>query len=840
MRVVVCTFATPEYAGSAELLRHTALRAGQADEVTVYTPEDVADLYKEYPELLKGKDQRGYGWWSWKAWCISKTLRATDPGDVVVYCDAAMMVMESLRPLAEQTRDILLFRLGDWTTKDYRNSAWTKRDTFALMGRNTDAHKAGIQLTAAVQMYRHTPAALDFLETYKGYSSQKEVIDDARVLANYPEFQDHRHDQSILSILAVGHPGVQMARDPSQYGLGDPQLGVPCDTQIFDHHRTRRRPARVAVITPTTGGPHLKECLASVQAQDLPNVRHYVVVDGPQYEHAVRKVVGSMAVTNHVPTHVTVLPHNVGAGGWNGHRVYGSWPWLVDADYVAYLDDDNFWDTDHLRLLLRSVVNAKVPWAHCLRRIVTQDGTHVAPDNCESLGGICHTVCGRDDRLIDTNCYLITRKLAIETSECWNSKFRSGEPEADRQLARTLLSTAPHVCVRRHSVAYRVGSTPGSVSKQFFIDGNAAFGYDFSRYQDLYVFHFSPAATKQFLACRRNADRSYALDEWQMTLLRGLDGGGGAGGSTGGFNLLDGYACAPNIPPGSRVLVSMCMPDQVPWEFLADRTDLWRVAYTLESPNIRHSAQWDPVALRKHFDVVLTYWKPLLDDPRVNTLFCAHNTHHLDLGNALDLAQLRVNRGADKSCVMVLERRDLEGEYTVPNTDVKLKCLDSMREALVKDLRDVTVYGVGWDTAAARNPGVKLGHALHRSKDPRHAVDILQDYTFAIIVENCDAEGYASEKLYDALLAGAIPLYYGSVPPGVSIPEGHEKGVYLDLRTRGITTSDSLQTFLDSLTPGDVDAWSARVAELRLAVLAQVDTRSFAECVNAALAQKPV
>lgn len=829
MKVVVCTFATPEYAGSAELLRHTALRAGQADEAVVYTPKDVAGFYEEYPELLRGKS-RGYGWWSWKAWCISKTLRSTEPGDVVVYCDAAMLVLESLRPLADQTRDILLFRLGDWTSKDYRNSAWTKRDTFALMGRNTDAHKSGIQLTAAVQMYRHTAAAMDFVETYKAYSCQKEVIDDARVLENYPEFQDHRHDQSILSILAVGHPGVQMARDPSQYGVNDPQLGTPCDTQIFDHHRARRRPARVAVITPTTGGPHLKECLASVQAQDLPNVRHYVVVDGPHHEPQVRNVLGSVT-NNHVPTYVTVLPHNVGAGGWNGHRVYGSWPWLVDADYVAYLDDDNSWDPSHLRLLLRSVVNAKVPWGHSLRRIVSQDGTPVAPDNCESLGGICHTVCGREDRLIDTNCYLIKRELAIQTSECWNSRFRSGEPEADRQLARMLLSTAPHVCVRRHSVAYRVASTPGSVSAQFFLDGNAAMGYDFAGKEDLYVFHFSPEATKGFLACRRSTDRSYALDEWQMTLLRGLDPA---------FNLVDGYACAPNIPPGARVLVSMCLPDQVPWEFLANRTDLWRMAYTLESPNIRHSAQWDPVLLNKHFDVVLTYWKPLLDDSRVNTLFCPHNTHHLDLTNPLDLGQLRVNRGQGKSCAMVLERRDLAGEYRVPNVDVQLRCLDPMREQLVKDLSDVTVFGVGWDAASKRNPGMKLGHALHRSRDPRHAVDILQDFRFAIIVENCDAEGYASEKLYDALLAGAIPLYYGSVPPGVVVPEGPELGVYLDLRTRGITTSAGLQDFLDSLTSEEVAAWTARVAELRLGVLAQVDTRSFAECVRAALAQKPV
>ena len=51
----------------------------------------------------------------------------------------------------------------------------------------------------------------------------------------------------------------------------------------------------------------------------------------------------------------------------------------------------------------------------------------------------------------------------------------------------------------------------------------------------------------------------------------------------------------------------------------------------------------------------------------------------------------------------------------------------------------------------------------------------MQGYTFALIVENCDAQGYASEKLYDALIAGAIPLYYGHVPAQLRIPRKDRK-----------------------------------------------------------------
>lgn len=846
-KVVVCTFATPRYAGSAALLRHTALHAGGADAVVVYGPEDVRPWFDQFPELLAAS--RGYGFWTWKPWCILETLRHTRPGDVVVYCDAAMMIEGPLAPLANAVRDVLLFRLGGWAAKDYVNERWTKRDAFALMGRAGEAHRRAHQLNAALQVYRHTPVALDFVRDYMTWCSKRGVVDDAGALANYPGFQDHRHDQSVLSLLAVGRPGVQVGRDPTQYGADDPAdpevLEVP---RLVDHHRQCRQPVKVAVITATTGGPHLAACVASVQAQELPNVEHYVVVDGPQHEAAVRRALEPFA--HRKPVHVTVLPHNVGAGGWNGHRVYGAFPHLVDADFVSFLDDDNEADPDHYRVLLRHVASAGARWGYSLRRIVDRDGRDVCPDNCESLGAITHTVCGPGDRLIDTSCYLLERDLAIAVAPAWNARFRDprpDRPEPDRELVKRLLALAPSpVAVRRHSLRYRVGNTAASVTADFFVAGNAARGYDFAEYEDLYVFHFSPQATARFLDCRRKGDRSYALDEWQMTLLRGLDGHPGNRARGTKYNLLDGYACAGWIPRGARLLVTMCQPGEVPWDLLAARTDCWRVAYTLESPNIRHREQWDPALLARHFDAVLTYWRPLLEHPRVNALFCPHNTHHLDLTDPLDLAQLRRNAGAGRSCAMVLERRDLSGTYFVPGLpQVPLRCLDPWREALVRDLRDVTVYGVGWDAAAARNPGLKVGHTLHRSRDPRHAVDILQQYTFAIIVENTDAEGYASEKLYDALLAGCVPLYYGSVPPELGIPEGAQDGLYLDLRKLvGADDPDSasakVQAFIDSLSDEAVAAWRARVADRRLGVLAKVDQQSFADAVNRALAQQPV
>ena len=300
----------------------------------------------------------------------------------------------------------------------------------------------------------------------------------------------------------------------------------------------------------------------------------------------------------------------------------------------------------------------------------------------------------------------------------------------------------------------------------------------------------------------------------------------------------------PFIPAGAVVAVAVCQPDQVPWDFLKSRTDVWRIGYTLESPNIRHAAQWDPLLLAACFDVVLTYWDETLRDPRVNTLYCPHNTHHLNLDSPLDTALLkdgaRVDSGGGAGVCMVLERRDVGGTYSVPNTTAQLTCLDPLRVHLVRNLRNVTVYGQGWG-GIQLPPNVRVGHTLHRSQDPHTSVDILSRYTFALIVENCDAEGYVSEKFYDALIAGAIPLYYGNAATTPHIPSD----IYVDLKTllRGETPdtmSNKLQEYLDSLSTEDVERMHRRVLDKRLDVLRAVDVKSFARCVRAAIDQRPV
>jgi hypothetical protein len=325
----------------------------------------------------------------------------------------------------------------------------------------------------------------------------------------------------------------------------------------------------------------------------------------------------------------------------------------------------------------------------------------------------------------------------------------------------------------------------------------------------------TPTATTSFLKTRDKRDRSYALDEWQQTLCRGLD-------KT--HNLLDGYANIDHIPRGATVLVVLWHPSAIPTEFLAKRTDLVRVCYTLESPNIRHASQWTREFLSTHFDVLLTYWKPVLASPPAGTtaLFCPHNTHHLDFDNPMDAAHLRTNRGSasSRTVAYVAECRELSGTYDI--YDHKLTCLDPLRRRYVAGLKDIVLRGVGWT-------GPTVTSSVHRSQDDMSSVDVMQEYSFAMAIENTDAEGYVSEKLYDILMAGAIPLYYGSIPLELDIP----KDVYIDLKQ--FEDGAALQKFLDAMTDDDVIRMKARIVETREEILRAVGTQAFAAAVRAGI-----
>ena len=69
------------------------------------------------------------------------------------------------------------------------------------------------------------------------------------------------------------------------------------------------------------------------------------------------------------------LEENVGKG-WYGHRVYAACGYLVNADVICYLDEDNWFEPNHVEKLVERIKKG-ADWAYSLRKIIDREGNYV-------------------------------------------------------------------------------------------------------------------------------------------------------------------------------------------------------------------------------------------------------------------------------------------------------------------------------------------------------------------------------------------------------------------------------------------------------------------------------
>ena len=218
---------------------------------------------------------------------------------------------------------------------------------------------------------------------------------------------------------------------------------------------------KVAVVTPTIASKHLKQCIDSVNKQTYKDITHYIFVDGCQYEPEARKILKQSPKTKMIE-----LEENVGKG-WYGHRVYAACSFLVNADVICYLDEDNWYEPNHIEELV-NVIKEGNDWAYSLRKIYNKNGEYICEDNCESLGK-WPVYFNNEVFHIDTSSFAVKRDVATRIGHAWY-----GQWGADRQFFGAIKQHFPkYECTRKHTLSYRLDGNPNSVTQKFFDEGNS-------------------------------------------------------------------------------------------------------------------------------------------------------------------------------------------------------------------------------------------------------------------------------------------------------------------------------------------------------------------------------
>ena len=118
----------------------------------------------------------------------------------------------------------------------------------------------------------------------------------------------------------------------------------------------------------------------------------------------------------------------------------------------------------------------------------------------------------------------------------------------------------------------------------------------------------------------------------------------------------------------------------------------------------------------------------------------------------------------------------------------------------------VDLYGVGWDRWWSRSamwlPYWKNFRSLMNIYKGRCSskFDVLSQYDFCLCFENMSMKGYITEKIFDCLYAGTIPLYLGAT----DILEYVPAGVFVDCRK--YSTWDAMWKFASAMSQMEIDA----------------------------------
>jgi len=176
-----------------------------------------ASFLSENGDILNQK--RGAGYWLWKPYFINRILTGLSENDVLFYSDSGSVFIRGLDPLFERVLDdpngVLCFELAGKYTERF----WTKRDVFLHLNLNHSEYTDTPQRMASFMVFRGTPFAKDLVREFLDIARTARLITD---MPNFdfwlePGFKDHRHDQSLWSVLTKLRK-VTTLPDPTQWG----------------------------------------------------------------------------------------------------------------------------------------------------------------------------------------------------------------------------------------------------------------------------------------------------------------------------------------------------------------------------------------------------------------------------------------------------------------------------------------------------------------------------------------------------------------------------------------------------------------------------------------------
>ena len=173
------------------------------DELILYTDEDLKNdkkFWKKHSEFILNS-KRGYGYWIWKSFIIRKTMKNMNNGDILMYLDSGCEIAEP--------KQLLIPNFFEFVKEDKIigspariEKLWVKKDLITYLNVTDDEYLNTYQRQAGAVMYFICNETRNLVNLWYRICGNYHMIDDSKSIEpNFSYFKEHRHDQSIFSLL---------------------------------------------------------------------------------------------------------------------------------------------------------------------------------------------------------------------------------------------------------------------------------------------------------------------------------------------------------------------------------------------------------------------------------------------------------------------------------------------------------------------------------------------------------------------------------------------------------------------------------------------------------------
>ncbi len=217
--IIAVNYADKKFRRAQKLNSRTAGQWG-ADRVIEYGPDDIDEAFRRRNrEILD--TPRGGGYYLWKPYFYRKAYDELGEGDYLVYIDSGAVYINKIQYLIDcmeqEETPLMIFSLE----QERIEKGNTKRDAFVLTGCDEARYTDTPQSIGGYFVCKKAPEVKAYLDEVLHYAQDIRIISDkpnVMGLPNYAEFADHRHDQSVISLMSKKY-GFKRFRDPSQFGM---------------------------------------------------------------------------------------------------------------------------------------------------------------------------------------------------------------------------------------------------------------------------------------------------------------------------------------------------------------------------------------------------------------------------------------------------------------------------------------------------------------------------------------------------------------------------------------------------------------------------------------------